>query len=48
MSNLLAFLILATAALLEAGGDAIVRGGPHAHPGLSVFRSAKLARQSLR
>ena len=30
MSNLVAFLILAAAALLEAGGDAIVRGGLHA------------------
>ena len=29
MSNLIAFLILAAAALLEAGGDAIVRGGLH-------------------
>ena len=29
MSNLVAFLILATAALLEAGGDAVVRGGLH-------------------
>ncbi len=30
MSNLIAFVILTLAALLEAGGDAIVRGGLHA------------------
>lgn len=30
MSNLLALLVLAIAAALEAGGDAIVRGGLHA------------------
>jgi drug/metabolite transporter superfamily protein YnfA len=30
MSNLVAFVILALAALLEAGGDAVVRGGIHA------------------
>lgn len=31
MSSLLAFVILAVAAVLEAGGDAIVRGGLHTH-----------------
>ena len=31
MSNVIALLILAVAALLEAGGDAIVRTGLHSH-----------------
>ncbi|HZC17682.1 MAG TPA: hypothetical protein VE309_13060 [Caulobacteraceae bacterium] len=42
MSNLTAFLILAIAALLEAGGDAVVRTGLHSNAaayrvGLIVF-----------
>ena len=31
MSNAAVFLVLALAALLEAGGDAVVRGGLHGH-----------------
>jgi hypothetical protein len=31
MSNIAVFLVLAVAALLEAAGDAVVRGGLHSH-----------------